>query len=91
MTSYTGVVRSKHATLVANTADLVTFAAGNTTVLVQNRSTSGYLFARPGATAPTVAGDDCYAIGPGQSAMFETNGSVGVICATANDYSVTAV
>jgi hypothetical protein len=59
MASYT-VKRSKHATLVANTADTVTLTSRPTSVELRNFSTSAVIFYRVDGTAATVSGDDTY-------------------------------
>lgn len=93
MANYTAA-RAKHATLAANVADQVTLGYNCPRVVVQNRSTSGYLTVVEGGTAPTLLGDDCYVIGPGQSGTIETPGvtptKVGLISDAAVAYSVTA-
>lgn len=64
-------------TLVASTAQTVTFGnAGNNTpiryayVVVENTGAAGTIFARTDGTAATIGGDECFEIGPGQSATI---------------------
>jgi hypothetical protein len=53
MASYT-VKRSKHATLVRNTADTVTLTSRPTSIELRNFSTSPVIFYRVDGIAPTV-------------------------------------
>lgn len=92
MASYTAV-RAKSATLSASTVDTITLANGIKRVLVINRSTSGWIWAKEGSVAPTVAGDECLPVGPTWAIPVETNGSttvVKLISSGALDYTVTA-
>lgn len=87
--------RAKHATLVAATVDTVTLGANYARVEIFNRSSSGYIYATTNGTTPTSGGDDTYVIGPGQAIQVDTPSPtatvVKLICATANDYSVTGL
>ena len=56
------VKRSKHATLVANTADTVIFSSRPKSVALENLSTTAVIFYRLDGTSPTVARDDTYAL-----------------------------
>lgn len=94
MASYADVVRAKSATLVANTVDTVTFATNYGSAEVTNRATTGAgIWFRTDGTAPTVAGDDAYWVGAGQSLTVDLGSadSVKLISATADAYTVTGV
>ncbi len=97
--------RVKSATLAAGTADTVTFGKAYRSVEVLNRGTDWIwaTFARGQNNdvnpTPTVAGDDCYAIGPGGVRVLadDDGGSnapvsiVNLVSATATAYTVTGL
>ena len=64
------IARSKHATLVAATADAVTLTKNYTQVEILNRSTSGDIYATVDGTAPVSAADNTFFIGPGQALLL---------------------
>lgn len=71
--SFSGV-QSASGTLVANTAQAITFGTGTfpiryAYVLIENTAATGTIFARTDGTAATVGGDNCFEIGPGSSAL----------------------
>lgn len=93
--------RTLSATLTANVADTVSFASNIRTVTVINRSTANDLWVRADGIAATVAGADCYYVGPGQRTDIFSNaafndpstGTVNVltlslISATATPYTI---
>jgi hypothetical protein len=94
MASYT-VRRSKHATLVANTADKVTFTSKPKSIEVRNLSDTAVIFFRCDGTAPTVNGDDTDRLGPGE--RLEVDGAnidppeVQLISSGTPGYSIRAV
>lgn len=90
MASYAGVLRSRHKTLVAATADTVTFASSPSNVEVKNRG-SGTIYFRTDGTAATVEGDDTFVVAAGESLVVPGGSTVGVslISAAADPYSVT--
>lgn len=99
MASYT-VNIAKHATLVGNTVDAVTFNNPASFVLLTNRTTSGasiyFTFGDPtkGVTDPTVAGDDTYHLGIGQTISLPGDGTaplVKLISSQAQAYSVQVI
>lgn len=61
---------SYSSTLVASTADTVTFADRYGYVEVSNTGTSGTIYVRLDGTAATVAGANTYPVNPGQSLVF---------------------
>lgn len=82
MGSYSAAI-AKHATLVAATVDTVTLNVDATTgradpaIVVENRGTTDALYFTysvngTAPAAPTVAGDDCYYVGPGTSISIDT-------------------
>ncbi len=90
------VNRAKSATLVASTVDTITFPAFGTysanTVKVINRDTTNPIFFVADGSTPTVAGDDCYCVPPGGSAVITlSGGAVKVISGFASPYTVQAV
>ena len=91
MAAYT-VNHSKSATLVANTADTVTFRSVWSQIEIINRGTD-YLYARFDGTAATVAGDDCDVVMPGTAAVFTPPPNAvtvaSLISASATAYSAT--
>jgi predicted dehydrogenase len=54
MATYTAVRRSKHAALVASTADTVPFSSKPKTIEVRNLDSTAVIFFRTDGTAPTV-------------------------------------
>lgn len=101
MTVYTDANSAKHATLVAATADTVTFPVDAGTVEVLNRgadfifATTDRFLGAAGDGVPTVLGNNCAVIAPGGSLQVPTTErapvSVRLIAATAVAYSVTVV
>ncbi|MDQ1736542.1 MAG: hypothetical protein QOH56_2793 [Pseudonocardiales bacterium] len=92
MANYT-VALATHRTLGAAVVDVVTISPHQySNVEVLNRDAAAYLFFRTDGTAPTVAGDDCYVVGPGAALRVpHPNGQpVKLISASAIAYSVTA-
>ena len=90
------VARSKSATLAAGgPADVVNLSANYSKAEVTNRASTGAgISFRTDGTAPTVLGDDCFWVGPGQSLIVDLGGSadqVQLISATADAYTVTGV
>lgn len=93
MASYT-VERAKTATLVASTADTVTFEHGYPRIEVVHQGSSGVVYVRTDGTAATVAGDDCYVVMPGDAVYVPTGptpAEISVISASAVTYTVTGV
>lgn len=99
MASYT-VNIAKHATLVGDTVDAVTFNNPASFVLLTNRTTSGasiyFTFGDPtkGVADPTVAGDDTYHLGIGQTISLPGDGTaplVKLISSQAQAYSVQVI
>lgn len=99
MASYT-VNTGKHATLVGNTVDSITFNNPASFLLLTNRTTSGasiyFTFGDPtkGVDAPTVAGDDTYHLGIGQTVVMPGDGTaplVKLISSQAQAYSVQVI
>lgn len=94
MAAYT-VTYAKHATLVASVVDTVTLNAPRHTVAVVNRG-AGPIYFRlftMGAAAPTVAGDETYVVGSGETKVVTSENpvsSVSLIAAGAEAYSVEA-
>src|SRR6266702_2086753 len=68
------VNRAKCATLFPSTLDTIPFPAFGTysakTVKVINRHTTNPIFFVADGSTPTVAGDDCYCVPPGGSAVI---------------------
>lgn len=94
MASYT-VNRAKSATLGVATVDTVTFPAFGTyaynAVDVVNRDATSPIFFTTDGTAPTVAGDDCFCVAPGQTIRLGlSGGAVKLIAAAAAAYTVQA-
>ena len=93
MATYT-VNQAKHATLTAATVDTVTFPDADHSVEVYNRSAAGYIYFTTDNSAPTVAGDNTFVVGPGQALPIPDaaveSANVKLISATADAYSVTA-
>ena len=99
MASYT-VNTGKHATLTPTTVDAITFTSPASFLLLTNRTTSGasiyFTFGDPtkGVTDPTVAGDDTYHLGIGQTVVMPGDGTaplVKLISSQAQAYSVQVV
>ena len=93
MASYS-VARSKHATLVAATADDVTFTTVRTSCEVKNRGTAGDIYFTVNGDAPVSAADDTFYVGPGESLVVAMSASaqvVKLISAGTPAYSVTGV
>lgn len=102
MATYTSTSNSKHATLVANTADTVTLDKAYAYVQVVNNSSSGYLYVvlatGSADTLPslTVNGDGTFKIGPGAAwrqpddnpQAYTVPTKVQLISDSAVDYSV---
>lgn len=61
------VKRAKHATLVADTEDVVTFSYSGGVVRVANRGTTTDIFFTIDGSTVTVEGDDMYVVTPGTS------------------------
>jgi hypothetical protein len=64
----------KNVTLVAATVTTVTFAAKYSYIVIENLEETGgdtsIIYGTADGSAPTVAGDDCFAVDPGQSAQI---------------------
>lgn len=84
MASYTVNV-AKHATLTPSTVDDITFTAPCSFLILTNRTTSGatiyFTFGDPtkGIPNPTVAGDDTYSVGIGQTLVFPGDGTAPIL------------
>jgi hypothetical protein len=65
------VARAKHATLAASTKDTVNFSSTGGALRVRNRSTSGDIYFTFDGPDPTIGGDDCYFVGPGENVVIE--------------------
>jgi hypothetical protein len=94
MPSYT-VKRSKHATLVANTADTVTLTSRPKSIELRNFSSIAVIYYRVDGTVPTVSGDDTYRLGPNGTLEVDLPRDVeppqvGLISSATPAYSVTA-
>lgn len=61
---------SYSSTLVASTADAVTFADRYGYVSVTNTAATGVIYVRTDGTPATVAGANCYTVLPGESQVF---------------------
>lgn len=93
MASYS-VAKSKHATLVASTADTVAFTTDWPAVEVVNKDASAAIYFTVSGVAPTVAGDDTLYVGPGQSVIERSNvltDPVKLISSGTPAYAVTGV
>ena len=95
MASYT-VKRSKHATLVANTADTVTLTSRPTSVELRNFDSTAVIFFRLDGTAPAVSGDDTDRLGPDETVQVDLPRDVeppkvGLISSGTPAYSVRAI
>lgn len=89
------IAKAKHSTLTAATVATWTFTTNFSYVEVKNRaasSTAGISFTTDGST-PTVLGDDCELVLPGESLVVALDGTdtVKLISATADAYSITGV
>lgn len=91
------VVFAKHATLSANTVDSVSLTNPTSFILILNRASSGnpiyYTFGDPekGVANPTVAGNDSYYVGAGQTVSVPADGTpqlVKLISSSPQPYSV---
>jgi len=98
MPSYTVNV-AKHSTLSVSTVDSVTLNKPASFLLIMNRASSGnpifYTFGDPekGVAAPTIAGDDTYVVGAGQTVSVPADGTiqlVKLISNAAQPYSIIA-
>lgn len=98
MASYTAVTLARHKTAAAGVADSVDFVADLDRVMIVNRGTVSPIYFTIGGTGtddpavPTVEGDDCRALMPGDRGIFAVGSGqptrVRLICAVACDYSV---
>lgn len=92
MASYS-VNRAKSATLGVATVDTVTFPATYPYlgVAVVNRDATSPIFFTADGSTPTVAGDDCFCVAPGQTMQIGFfGGAVKLIAAAAAAYTVQA-
>lgn len=64
--------RAKHGTLSANTVATVALSAEWGGIEVKNRATAGDIYFRVDGTNPTVAGDECDVVTPGESLLVPT-------------------
>jgi hypothetical protein len=64
------VVKAKSATLVASTVDTVNFSGGMQIFSILNRSATDVIYFTIDGSTPTVAGDDVYAVSPGDTIVF---------------------
>jgi hypothetical protein len=89
MATYT-VASAKHATLTANTVDVINLGSAQH-VEVINRDSSGDIYVTIGTTVPTVAGDNTFYVGPGAARILNTPDPpvIRLISSTACAYSVT--
>jgi hypothetical protein len=90
------VKRSKHATLVADTADTVTLTSRPISVELRNFSTTAVIFYRLDGIAATVSGDDTYRLGPEETLEVDLprdveSPQVSLISSGTPVYSVTAI
>lgn len=91
MASYS-VSLSKHATLVAATADSVTFTIHRSSVEVKNWDASAVIYFTVDGTTPVSAADNMYRVGPGEGLVVALAASaqvVKLISAGTPAYSVT--
>lgn len=82
---------AKHATLVAATADSVTFTVPRSSVEVKNRGTSGDIYFTVNGDTPVSAADNTYFVGPGEGlvvALASASQVVKLISAGTPAYSV---
>jgi hypothetical protein len=89
-------VTAMHRTLTANAVEQVQLTGGRDSVEVKNRSASGDIYFTVGSSVPTIGGDDCYIVQPGESLVVPSGFNpstviVSLICVSANAYSVTGV
>jgi hypothetical protein len=88
MASYS-VQTAKHATTSASTVDTITFSSSGTGLRVRNRDSTDVLYFRFDGNDPTVAGDDSYFVGTGESLSIDNRVSeLRVISSGTCDYSV---
>lgn len=89
------MARIKHGTLSAATPATVTLDADYDQVEILNRDSALEIYYRVDGTTPTVAGDDCYPVLPGQGLLVSvpTAGAtqVQLISSGTAKYSVTGV
>ncbi len=96
MAAYT-VARSKHATLVAATADSVTLSTDYQSAEVMNRATTGDIYFTVDGTTPVSAADNTLVVPPGGSLVVTLpssgagNDVVKLISAGTPAYSVTGI
>ena len=88
--------RAQHATLTPDTVDTVTLGSNWANVEVLNRSTSGWItFNVNSSSSPVIGADETYVVGPGSAVVVPTPSPtptvVKLICASANEYSVTGL
>lgn len=101
MGSFTATL-SAHKTLVANTADTITFSAPFTRLEVYNHDAALFVFVRADGTAAVLSADGTYCIGPGQRVVIGPTEVFGVTAGAVTEavslissgtaaYSVTAL
>lgn len=101
MAAYTATI-SAHKTLVANTADSVTFSAAWTRIEIYNRDASAVIFARADGTVAVLSADGTYAIPPGARVQLGPTQTLGATAGAVTEaislissgtpaYSVTAL
>lgn len=82
-----------HNTLTAATVDIITLTENTSdTIEVFNHSATGDIYFTVDGTTPVVAANDTYRVKPGSGLVvtsIATPDVVKLICATANEYSVT--
>lgn len=88
MTTYTPAGRSAHHTLVANTVDIVTLDKPYNTVEIINDDGTNPIYVTidlpiaggsDSSTAPTIAGDGTFYIGPGAARVINDEGGSGPV------------
>lgn len=103
MAAVTATDRTHHGTLVAGSADKVTFPLNYRSVTVRNRATSGVLYARVDGVDAVVGADGTFAVPAGQSTLLVSRIApnepsdgvvnqlvVSIISATADPYDLEA-